>query len=297
LNISPEMTYRRFLLGIASEQEECRVEEALLAGEVNDFVLRNVEDELIDDYLLGTMTRQERDGFSANFLTTEERSQRLAFARGLIEFARKQQVQELSADQTHGDRSHNRTVHSWKQAALLAVAASVLLAVLAGFQQMQLHRQAQIAGDRQNEVSRLQTALAAATSDSSRVVTKSASASGSPQDGANSELTLKLTPPDRGIVVEPSLQIPTQAQSVRIHVDVQLPKAVKYREDLVQASSGDHLWKREFPASNFPEKQQTTIVLPGQELPKGSYHFQIARDSGKGGFDTPTDYVFQVVRE
>jgi hypothetical protein len=52
-----------------------------------------------------------------------------------------------------------RAALSWKQTTLIAVAASVLLAALAGFQQMQLCRQGQIAGLAQNELSRLRATL------------------------------------------------------------------------------------------------------------------------------------------
>ena len=297
MNLLPENMYRRFLLGIASEEEESRVEDAVLAGEADDFFLQNAEDELIDDYLLGSMTPEEGHGFSANFLSTEERRQRLAFANGLMGYARKQQAKGLSVVQKSARRDTLRAVPSWRQAAVFAVAASVLLAALAGFELMQLRRQAQIANETKNELTRLQAALTAGNSDSSTVDTKSASASGFQQDGANPNLLLKFPPPDRGSVVTPSLQIPAQAQFVRIDVQVSLPLAVKYREVLVQVPSGDQLWEQEFPASNLPAKQQTTIVLPAPILAKGLYHFQVEKASADGRFELSKDYVFRVAKE
>ena len=71
MNLSPEKRYRRFFLGIANEEEQCRIEEEVLTGEVDDFFLQNTEDELIDDYLLGSMTQEERQGFSMSFLSTK----------------------------------------------------------------------------------------------------------------------------------------------------------------------------------------------------------------------------------
>ena len=52
-----------------------------------------------------------------------------------------------------------RALLSWKETTLIAAAASVLLAALVGFQQMQLRRQGQIASLAQNELSRLPATL------------------------------------------------------------------------------------------------------------------------------------------
>jgi hypothetical protein len=297
LNHSPEMMYRRFLLGIASEEEECRVEEAVLAGEVDKFFLLNAEDELIDDYLFGILTPEERDGFSANFLSTEERRQRLVFANGLIECARRQQAGELSVGPNVADRRRTPTAFSWMQATRLAAAASVLFAALAGFEQMQLHRQAQIASDATNELTKLQAKLSAGDSGSSRLGGPSIPTPTGPQDGADGRQVLELLPPTRDVIATPSLHIPRQAHFARFDVKLALPVAVKYREVIVQVQSGEQLWAQEFPASNAPASQQPTIVVPAAILPPGPYHFQIEVVSADGRFELSEDHVFQVIRE
>ena len=42
----------------------------MLAGELDTLTLQTAEDELIDDYLLGSITREERCGFEEQFLIT-----------------------------------------------------------------------------------------------------------------------------------------------------------------------------------------------------------------------------------
>lgn len=295
MNSSPEQTVRRFLLGIASEEEECRVEEAVLAGELDDFFLLNAEDELIDDYLLGSMTREERRAFSANFLSAKERRQKLEFAARLIECARKEQVEELSSGWKLALRDTIRAVLSWKQAALLATAVSVLLAALAGFDQTRLRRQTQIASETQNELTRLQAALAAGNSESSRLGKPSTAALSSPQDGADRMPVLEFAPSTRS-VYPVLLRVPAQAQFIRVDVKLSLPLAMKYREVLV-ASNGDRLWSQEFPALELSTAPQSTIVLPTPILPQGLYHFQIERAFAEGRFEQSADYVFRVVKE
>ena len=158
MNPLPENTCRRFLLGIASEEEQSLVEDAVLADELDASFLLHAEDGLIDDYLLGSLTREEQNRFKTHFLSTEERRQRHAFASALMEYARKQPAEEHSVGRTFLHRSI-RAVLSWRQAALLGAAASVLLAVLAGFQQLQLRRQGQIASEARNELTRLRAEI------------------------------------------------------------------------------------------------------------------------------------------
>jgi hypothetical protein len=44
LSTAPVKTYRRFLLGIASKEEESRAEEAILAGKVDASFLHELEE-------------------------------------------------------------------------------------------------------------------------------------------------------------------------------------------------------------------------------------------------------------
>lgn len=45
-----------------------------------------LEDELVDDYVSGKLTRRERECFEKYFLTTPDRSAKLRFARALNEY-------------------------------------------------------------------------------------------------------------------------------------------------------------------------------------------------------------------
>ena len=151
LSTAPEKTYRRFLLGIASEEEESRAEEAILTGRVDASFLHDLEDEIIDDYLLGNITSDERDGFTEKFLAMEERRKRVAFAAWLIEYARKNSAEEPSVEPTSARARDFLGLFSWKTAALFATAACVLFAILAGNEHFKLRRQIQLASPMRNE--------------------------------------------------------------------------------------------------------------------------------------------------
>jgi len=295
LSTAPEKTYRRFLLGIASEEEECRVEESILAGEVDDFFLRNVEDELIDDYLLGSFTREEKHGFTAHFLAVDERRQKLAFAAALVEYARKQPMEKPSVDQKHAPGSGIVTSLFWRRAALVAMAVSILLAAWVGSEQIKLRRQVQVASETRNELARLRGALITGKSGSSQPDTLSSGSLRSPQAGADRMPTIEFEASTRS-VYPVVFRIPAYTQFVRIDLKLSLPLADKYRE-VVLDSSGEQLWAQEFPVSILPASQRSTIVLPASILPPGLYHFHVERASAEGRFELSEDHVFQVARK
>jgi hypothetical protein len=177
---------------------------------------------------------------------------------------------------------------------MLAAAASVLLAVLVGFQQMQLRRDGQNASQAWNEVTRLQAALDSRNGGASQPGGGSTS-SIRPQIEADRIPAIEFAFSTRS-VVPPSLRIPAHAQFVRIDVKQTLPLAMKYREVLI-ASNGDQLWTQEFPASTLPPTNQSTIVLPASILSPGSYHLRLESASTDGHFEESGDWVFRVAKE
>jgi hypothetical protein len=295
LNFIPEKTCRRFLLGIAPDDEQSRIEDSVLGGGLDASYLLDAEDGLIDDYLLGTLTPEERNGFTTHFLSTNERRQRLAFAAALIEYAQKQPDEELPVRPNPVSRGPIRVLLAWKQTALLAAAASVVLAALAGVQHVQLRRQGQIASIAQNELIRLRAALDSDNGGGGKQEVQPPTSFGNPQIKAEEMPLIEFAFSTRS-VIPPLLRVPAHAQFVRIDVKQSLPLAMKYREVLI-ASNGDQLWAQEFPASILPATNQSTIVLPASILSPGSYHLRLERASADNRFQESGDWVFRVARE
>jgi anti-sigma-K factor RskA len=75
-----ENLIRRFLLGELSLDERERIGERLFADEDFFAQVDAIEDELIDDFALGRMNAADRERFERQFLTTDERRERLKFA-------------------------------------------------------------------------------------------------------------------------------------------------------------------------------------------------------------------------
>src|ERR1700723_34749 len=79
---------REFMLGLSEQDSGAQVEDGIVNGTIDADQLHLVEDELIDDYLLGTLSPQEEQAFTAHFLRTHDRKQKVALARGLMQHVR-----------------------------------------------------------------------------------------------------------------------------------------------------------------------------------------------------------------
>src|SRR5215471_3378663 len=76
-------TLRKYLLGELNEEEQSEVEQRLLAeGDFFEQVLIE-EDELIDDYLDGSLSGAQRHYFDQYFLCTPERQKKYLLIKGL----------------------------------------------------------------------------------------------------------------------------------------------------------------------------------------------------------------------
>jgi anti-sigma-K factor RskA len=78
---------RRYLLGTLSEESRRGVEERLMTEEAFLEELTLAEGELVDDYVAGRLSPDERAAFERHFLSTEERRAQLRFTRAVGRYA------------------------------------------------------------------------------------------------------------------------------------------------------------------------------------------------------------------
>jgi hypothetical protein len=255
LNLPLENSYRRFLLGIASEEDEQRAEEAILAGALDAAEIGILEDGLIDDYVFGDLSPDEELAFGSHFLSTDERRRKLAFTRALMHFARKQpsSVHETREDSSH--RQGRRITLPWPRVAITALVAAILLACLVGFQQVLLHRQTQLSQNAQNEIARLQGALTDRDS--------------GPRIDPVQEPYFVFPRRTRDPLHPPVLHISPQASLVRLNLNLISPSTGTYAVELYK--DGRQLWTQMLDVSQL---DQRTIVLQTNLLTSGTYLIQ-----------------------
>jgi len=86
-----EESARRYLLGQLSEPEQIAIDDRLLLDDAYFQRLEMIEDELIDDYISGTLSESDRQAFSSHFLAAPERRKKLEFALNMHQYARDHQ--------------------------------------------------------------------------------------------------------------------------------------------------------------------------------------------------------------
>jgi hypothetical protein len=129
-----EIRTRRYLLGELSGQELDQFEEEYVCNSELFDLLSVAEDDLIDDYAGGRLSRSERARFERHFLSSEDRRDRVRHAEALRAFANREA--SLAALRRPGrvQASHWFTFSSWLRPStswmgFLPIAASLVLLV------------------------------------------------------------------------------------------------------------------------------------------------------------------------
>ena len=89
-----EITLRQYLLRHLSEADQQAVELRLLADEAFSQELEIVEDELVDEYVAGKLSSQERETLEQNFLRSAEGISRKRFGEALDRHFKTQPIDE-----------------------------------------------------------------------------------------------------------------------------------------------------------------------------------------------------------
>ncbi|RXH54238.1 hypothetical protein [Granulicella sibirica] len=319
MNLLPENTYRRFLLGMANEQEEADVEESIITGSADASRLQRLgedlhrlEDELIDDHLLGALSQEQEDGFINHFLVTEDRRKRTEFAESLILYARSQAEYPPTTahapypiDTRRGNDSWRRGANIWKGAALAATAASVLLAAALVHVRTRLSQQIQIAASNQSELARLQAVLTSASPAENTLRSPEAargveevnkpSAVTTPDPHPEAVQTAFLTLPaiTRDARNVPRLRLRSNVRVVRIEFIIEPLFATTQYSLAIVSSEGRHLWTSSLSRPKLASSAPARIAVPASIFSQGPYHLQVQDENDPQSFK---DYSFYVSR-
>lgn len=293
MSISNQTTVRRYLLGIASEAEEREVDDAVLAGELDATSLAESEDELIDEYCLGRLSDDERFGYIENFLITTERRERHCFGLALIKYLRIQSAEGLIRDEEPAGVGGLAFRPSWKQSALVAVAACVILAALVVFGFTEMRREQYVIAESRNELAQMQAKLGSGSGEASQQI-------GEPRTTSHDEMArveqmpvIDIASSTRSIDPIP-LAIPANAHYVGFEVSLHDRSPEIHRALITQ--SGRQLWAQQFSGASSSQSGRCITVVPTSALSAGSYHFQFGTVSSGGVFKPSIDEVLQVKR-
>ena len=104
-DIQPHQQIREYLLGQSASEDSARFEERLWTDEGVYQELLIVEDELVDQYLAGLLTEEERKSFENHFAASAERREKLRFARNLKKYVSRVGADRASVAEYVSDRN------------------------------------------------------------------------------------------------------------------------------------------------------------------------------------------------
>jgi len=120
---------RGYLLGQLSEEQSQAIEQRMLSEDDFFGELEITEAQLVDDYVGGCLTSDERDQFEKHFLATPERQQNLQFARLLRRYVASHPIHKPAA-QSWWQQWENQ---SWGLRVAAGVTAVAIIAVALWF--------------------------------------------------------------------------------------------------------------------------------------------------------------------
>jgi hypothetical protein len=291
----------RYLLGEMKEEEKTMLEQGFVGEEDSFEQVAAVEDELIDDYLSGALTAEERDRFEKVYLGFPERRERVEFAQALHRrLSEKSRTSPVAPFSPRVRRPFN---------ALLAAAAVLFgaIGVYFAWTSIELRQELRRAEGESGSVSRrdqdLSRQLAEVQSradrlqrDLERQQTEMARLSeqlANLQSQAARAVSFVLT---GGLVRDggtlQTLQIPTGTETVRLTLPISDSSYVSYRTS-IQTPEGQTVWKGE-AAPTVPGARSLLVTVPARALGSGDYILSVTGVTASGRSETAADFSFRV---
>jgi anti-sigma factor RsiW len=319
-----EQRIKDYLLGASPEAETERLDEMSLTDD--EFVerLRGVENDLVDAYTKGELSRDELARFDSHYLASPRRREKVRFAQafaGFVNDAESAQADEgrrmTSASSAISKGARERSGFSLFAFPRLQwgfAAASVLLLLAGGyliFENARLRNQmSQVQAERSNLERREQELLgqladqkasdAKTEQELQRVRERLAqldSEKGTPSQGAQHDLKViafNLVPQTRGVSQIPALPVPTATDQVALTLELETNDFPAYRAALRNPVTGQIIWRsRRLNAT--VNKPALRISLPAHLLKAQNYVVELSGVSASGQTDYVGSYPFRVL--
>jgi hypothetical protein len=270
--IQDEVRMTRYLLGMLTEEEQARVEQKFLAADDYYEQLLVVEDELAYRWLRNDLSREERRQYQARFLESGRGRAKMAFARALTDTAAR--LAGNGAAPAGSRRPFRVWMLAFAAAAILVTSLALLLV-----QTRELRTQvAALESQRQEERQR-------------RSALEQELASQSKQAALPAAMFLLLPGTTRGSDELQRLQIPANANAVRLELALKRGTAsAKYRA-ILRTADGREVWSQDGLVS---EGRSVVLTVPASVLPRDEYILSLQGATPSGEFEYAAEYHFSV---
>ncbi len=302
-----EILIRRYLMGEASQEEQCLIEQRLLTDREYFNTLIKVEEDLIDEYAAGETIEKEK--FESHFLNAPERRERVEFARALSRYISAEKIRERSKANSPISAKplwQGRLIQALSAGAVLLMVASTLWLLiersrlLARIERQQSEfrqREEELKRQADEQLSRNEEMTRQLDSDKTEIARMEEEIARLERGGQRDEnaVSLVLVPGlsrDQNQVATANLS--PAAKSLRLELETDGENYPSYRV-VVQTAEGETLWSRDSLRARRAGKS-VVITLPAALLARSDY--LVALDGRRADrYERVSTYFFRVVRK
>ena len=300
-----------YILGTLSDDEAARLEESYFVDDAEFEEFEIAEEELIDRYVRGELSPQERDQLEKTFARSPRLIQRVQIARVLASRLAPEKVTVVQTPQPARARL------SWWQslfgspnasrAPAMAVGFSVLLLLLGGAtlfaaylslreQSRQIAAQQAVLEQRQRELDQQAADLKAQTDELARRVQLPSETpapppqvSPTPQASAPVVFLTLSAGVTRSVGGSRTARLRPETSEVQLTLDLRDTSYPSYRATIINADRGD-VFSRD---GLRQQAARLTLRVPAKQLPPGDYYVSVY---GGPANESVADYPFRIIK-
>ena len=298
-----------YILGTLSDDEAARLEESYFVDDAEFEEFEIAEEELIDRYVRGELSPQERDQLEKTFARSPRLIQRVQIARVLASRLAPEKVTVVQTPQPARARL------SWWQslfgspnasrAPAMAVGFSVLLLLLGGAtlfaaylslreQSRQIAAQQAVLEQRQRELDQQAANLKAQTDELARRVqlpseTPPPQVSPTPQASAPVVFLTLSSGVTRSVGGSRTARLRPETSEVQLTLDLRDTSYPSYRATIINADRGE-VFSRD---GLRQQAARLTLRVPAKQLPPGDYYVSVY---GGPANESVADYPFRIIK-
>ena len=313
-----EQQLARYLLGLVSEHEAERLDEATIVDDEFAARLRVAENDLVDDYARGVLSGEMLERFESRYLASPRRRQNVTFSKkfvGAVDRTARPEADQsedaASSSASEGDEvaapatpsGRVRSLALWPT--LMAIAAVLLVACGALlFQALHLRSDLQVAQKASRDSDERAHALERQLRDERSANAKAAGQPTPVREAPSARVrpqalttALVLLPQTRAAGAIPTVAVASGADSVAFELVLESNDYARYQVALMDPASNETVWRSGQPAAaSRGDTPSIAVAIPARLLKPQHYAVVVTARSAATNAAIVGSYAFQVER-